>query len=158
VVSLALLVLGVVLAVALVGIVGASVVEVLRGPDLAGLCSNRYGCPPSGSIKLVPGAIAFTELALGYGADSFWLKRVEATSGVRFRYPTLALRKPLCYIRQPGVTPDAATTALVRVSLVRAGPKAREVFSHALVTSLFTVPLCAIYLLNAWLPGQWLPG
>jgi hypothetical protein len=153
--------IGVLLAVALVGVVGVSVVAFLRGPDLSGLCTSRYGCPPiSSSLRAIPGVIGFSALAVQNGAAWFWLKRVEATSGVRFRYPDWGLSRPPCYLRQPGVTPEAATAALARASSIPAIPRlrARQVFYNALATSLYLAPVCAICILYAWLPSQWLPG
>jgi hypothetical protein len=161
VVSLALLVLGVLLVVALAGAAWVSLVAVFRGPDLRGLCSARYGCPPvSRSLEGLLGIIAFATWTLQYGAQTIWLKRLEATSGVRFRYPDWGLTRPPCYLRQLGVTHEAAAIALARVSSVPSipRPRARQLFSSALVASLYLAPVCAIAILYAWLPSQWLPG
>jgi hypothetical protein len=96
-------------------------------------------------------------LAVLFGVWALWLKRVQATSGIWFRYPNWVRMSPLCYLRQPGVTPEAAAVALARVSSAHATPYARQFFYGSLVVSLGMLPWCAALILFAWLPYQWLP-
>jgi hypothetical protein len=100
----------------------------------------------------------FGAMVLAIGTHAFWLWRVEARCGVWFRYADRTATKPVSYIRQPGVTPEAATDALARACSVRAVPLARQLFFLVLMMSLCSVPLGAAVILEVWLPGQWLPG
>jgi len=107
---------------------------------------------------MTPYVSTFAAVAFASGAGAFWLKRVEATSGVWFRYADWTKMRPLSYIRQPGVTAEAATAALARVSSARSVPPARQLFFLLVVISLLLVPVSAGAILYVWLPGQWLPG
>jgi hypothetical protein len=157
--SLVLLAFGVLLVVALVGIACASSVSVFSGSVWNGLCSDQYGCPPNVvALAWTSMASIWAAAALMFGVRFIWLRRVEATSGVVFLYAESVRMKSLCYVRQPGVTSEAASLALARVSSNRTIPLARQLFFGVLVMSLALVPCWAGMILNSWLPGQWLPG
>lgn len=155
VVSLALLVLGLLLAIALITVAGLAL---STEPDFGALCSNQYGCPPVISTLWTFVAI-WLPLPVVYVARSCWLRHAETTCGVWFRgAEALASTTPLAYVRQPEVTAEAASAALVLVSRTRTVPLARQVFFGVLILSALEVPPLIALVLNAWLPSQWLPG
>jgi len=159
-VSLALLVVGVLLFVALVGVIlAASVVSGRLVNQLDAQCATtHYGCPPpTATLKTILVFGWFAGLALGQGGVSLWLHRLEVTSGVWFRYGNWMTSR-LCYVRQPGVTSEAATAALARVSSVHAVPYVRYIFFFVLVWGWYAVLFAAAFLLDTWLQYQWLPG
>jgi hypothetical protein len=96
------------------------------------------------------------------GLSSFaqyrWLRRVEASSGVWLRYRNWFQTQGLCYIRQPGVTPEAAAVARARFAPAEAMPLARA-FAIVVLGALpnFLVVLAGGFL-QFWLQTQWLPG
>jgi hypothetical protein len=159
-VSLALLVVGVLLFVALMGVLlAASVVSVRLTNQLDAQCTTtHYGCPPpTATLKTI---LAFGWIAwlwLGQGAVALWLHRLEGTSGVWFRYGNWMTSR-LYYVRQPGVTSEVATAALARVSSAHAVPYVRYLFFFVLVWGWYTVLFAAAFLLDTWLQYQWLPG
>jgi hypothetical protein len=159
-VSLILLAVGALLAGALVGVVGAAVGESGRfAVTDAHLCTVHEGCPPlPAPLKGIGIVSLWAAMALGYGARSLWLHRLEATSGVWFRSGGGMGGNTLYYVRKLGVTPEAATAALARVSSARAVPHARIIFFNALVFSPWMVLWAAAWLLDTWLQYQWLPG
>jgi hypothetical protein len=157
-VSLALLVFGILLAIAVVGVGCGLFFVLVRGPDLHGLCTDQYGCPPVLLPNQIPFAASTLPLALLFMAHAFWLKRVERAGGVRFRYASALKLRPLVYVRQPGVTSEAATAALVAASSERAVPFGRQTFFGVLLAIFALLPWCATGILLAWLPYQWLPG
>jgi hypothetical protein len=159
-VSLILLAVGVLLAVALVVVFFAAAIVSLRfAVKDAHLCTVHYGCPPlPAPLKGIAIVGWNAAMALVYGARSFWLHRLEVTSGVWFRYGGGMGGITLNYVRQPGVTPEAATAALARASSARAVPNARYIFFGALVYSPWMVLWAAAWLLDTWLQYQWLPG
>jgi hypothetical protein len=160
-VSLALLVVGVLLFVALVGVPleALAVSSTLRNQLDGQLCITHYGCrPPTATLKTI---VAFGWMAwlwLGPGAVALWLHRLEVTSGVWFRYGTWMGGNRLYYVRQPGVTSEAATAALARVSPAHAVPYLRYIFVFVLVWSWYAVLFAAAFLVDTWLQYQWLPG
>jgi hypothetical protein len=127
-------------------------------------CGTR-GCPPSyplfpPSYSLIQIVLAseFVTIGLASLAQYRWLRRVEASSGVWLRYRDWFNTRGLCYIRQPGVTPEAAASALARFTPAEAMPLAR-----VLATSVFAaLPLFLLlivgFFLQFWLPTQWIPG
>jgi hypothetical protein len=159
-VSLILLAIGVLLAGALVGVVCAAVGESGRfAVTDAHLCTVQYGCPPLPAPLKGIGIVSLgAAIALGYGARSLWLHRLEGTSGVWFRYGGGMGWNTLYYVRKLGVTPEAAATALARVSSARPVPYVRYLFFGALVFSPWMVLWAAAWLLDTWLQYQWLPG
>lgn len=160
-VSLALLVVGGLLLVALMGVIlAASVVSVRLVNQLDAQCAtSHYGCPPpTATLKTILVFGWFAGLALGQGAVALWLHRLEVTSGVWFRYSAWMGGSRLYYVRQPGVTSEAATAALARASPAHAVPYVRYIFFFVLVWSWFAVLFAAAFLLDTWLQYQWLPG
>ena len=160
-VSLALLVVGVLLLVALVGVIlAASVVSGRLVNQLDAQCATtHYGCPPpTATLKTILVFGWFAGLALGQGGVSLWLHRLEVTSGVWFRYSAWMGGSRLYYVRQPGVTSEVATAALARVSSAHAVPYVRYIFFFVLVWSWYAVLFAAAFLLDTWLQYQWLPG
>ena len=160
-VSLALLVVGVLLFVALMGVLlAASLVSVRLTNQLDAQCATtHYGCPPpTATLKTILAFGWFAGMALGQGAVALWLHRLEVTSGVWFRYGNWMGGSRLYYVRQPGVTPEAATAALARVSPAHAVPYVRYLFFYVLVWGWNAVLFAAAFLLDTWLQYQWLPG
>jgi hypothetical protein len=161
-VTLALLVVGVLLFVALMGVLFAALTvsgRLLNQLLDAQPCITHYGCRPwTDTLKRVlsPGFIA--GLALGEWAVSLWLHRLEVITGVWFRYGAWMGGNTLYYVRQPGVTSEAATAALAQVSPVHAVPYVRYIFFFVLVWSWYAVLFAAAFLLDTWLQYQWLPG
>jgi hypothetical protein len=117
---LALLVLGVLLARVLTGgflaATVAGLAELSREQLACGVVRAGTACPPLSPITGSAVASLFAALALSYGVRARWLRRVEATSGVWLHARTMAALTPFYYVRQPGVTPEAAAAALVRVT------------------------------------------
>jgi uncharacterized Tic20 family protein len=164
VVSMTLLVLAILFLVALAGI---SIAAIVSSPNMVSLrfCDYSHGCSPIVSFVWIAGYSSFFAVfPLTLVAQPRWLQHVEATSGVWFRYPDVVQapptlkRKTLCYLRQPGVTPEAAGAALTRLSTRRDLPYARQVAIHILFFVGFMLPICATYILSTWLRYQWLPG
>ncbi|HEX8035385.1 MAG TPA: hypothetical protein VF510_16130 [Ktedonobacterales bacterium] len=156
-VSLVLLTLGTLLAVALVGVFFASAIVSFRGLGDVRCDSSGNHCSPSFPLTGIPVASMFAVIALTYLARSRWLQRVEATSRVWLRYRDWTGSTPLCYVRQPGVTPEAAMAALARFSSARAVPVARQVFVGVLVAVPYVVLAGASFVLGTWLQLHWLP-
>jgi hypothetical protein len=131
---------------------------------VASLMSIRYsacgarGCPPT--YPLIPIVLASEPLIIGLSAfvQYHWLRRVEASSGVWLRYRDWFHTQGLCYIRQPGVTPEAASAALARFAPAEAMPLAR-VFAVVVLAALpiFLLAIVGLFL-HFWLTTQWLPG
>ncbi len=97
-------------------------------------------------------------MGLSYFAHYRWLRRVEASSGVWLRYRTWFQTQGLCYIRQPGVTPEAAAVALGRFAPAEAMPLARA-FAMVVLRGLpLMLVIFAGGFLQFWLQTQWLPG
>lgn len=156
-VSLALLLLGALLAIALLGVFCASAIVSLSGLDALRCDSSGNHCSPSFLLGQIPMASMFAVIALTYAARSRWLQRVEATSHVWLRYREW-MGSTLYYVRQPGVTPEAATAALARFSAARAVPVARQFFLGVLVSIPYVVLASASFVLGTWLQLHWLPG
>lgn len=160
-VSLALLVVGVLLFVALVGVPLEAIAvsnRLLNQLDVQP-CITHYGCrPPTATLKTIVTFGWMAWLWLGPWAVAWWLRRLEVTSGVWFRYGTWMGGNRLYYVRQPGVTSEAATAALARVSPTHAVPYVRYIFFFVLVWSWYAVLFAAAFLLDTWLQYQWLPG
>lgn len=117
-----------------------------------------HGCPPT--YPLIPLVLAGEWVSLGLSsvAQYRWLRRVEASTGVWLRYRNWFQTQGLCYIRQPGVTPEAAAVALARFAPAKRMPLAR---AFAVVV-LGALPLLLVVFtggfLQFWLQTQWLPG
>jgi hypothetical protein len=157
VVSLALLVVGVLLFVALVG-VPLEAIALVNQLDVQP-CITHYGCrPPTATLKTIVAFGWIASLWLGQGAVAWWLHRLEITSGVWFRYGTWMGGNRLYYVRKLGVTSEAATSALARVSPAQDVPYVRYIFFFVLVWSWYAVLFAAAFLLDTWLQYQWLPG
>lgn len=160
-VSLALLVVGVLLACALMGVFLATggVSARLTNQLDAQCATTHYGCPPpTATLKTILAFGWFAGMALGQGAVALWLHRLEVTSGVWFRYGNWMGGSRLYYVRQPGVTPETATAALARVSPAHTVPYVRYLFFFMLAWSWYAVLFAAAFLLDTWLQYQWLPG
>jgi len=116
------------------------------------------GCPPT--YPLIPMGLASEWVIIGLSsfAQYRWLRRVEASSGVWLRYRNWFQTQGLCYIRQPGVTPEAAAVALARFAPAERMPLTRA-FAFVVLGGL---PLMLVVFaggfLQFWLQTQWLPG
>jgi hypothetical protein len=149
--SLILLVVGTLLTVALVVGFFASAILSRRGfGDVYVQCyTNGTGCPPTFPLMAIPSASLFAAFVLLYLARARWLRHVEATSHVWLRYRDWSWPSPLYYVRQPGVTPEAAAAALARFSSARAVPFARRFFIGALVITPYALLVSASFVLTA---------
>ncbi len=112
-------------------------------------------CPPTyNQLQGPPIVIGFTIAFLG---QYLRVRRVERRCGIWFRAP-FTLGDFTCYVRRPGVTPEAAAAALARYTRDMERPAA----CGAVVSALFFVPfvlmLIALILLTIWLPTQWMPA
>ena len=117
-----------------------------------------YVCPPI--YPLIPlGLVSeWVIIGLAYFAQYRWLRRVEASSGVWLRYRTWFDTQGLCYIRQPGVTPEAAAVALARFAPAERMPLVRA-FAFVVLGGLpLMLVIFAGGFLQFWLQTQWLPG
>jgi hypothetical protein len=122
-----------------------------------GPCGTR-GCPPQYPLLQIVLASEAVTLGLAFVAQYRWLRRVEASSGVWLRYRDWFNTRGLCYIRQPGVTPEAAKAALARVAPAEAMPLARVVATSMLAALPLFLLIIAGFFLQFWLPTQWIPG
>ena len=116
------------------------------------------GCPPT--YPLIPIGLASEWVIIGLSsfAQYRWLRRVEASSGVWLRYRNWFQTQGLCYIRQPGVTLEAAAVALARFAPAERMPLARA-FAFVVLGALpLILVLFAGGFLQFWLQTQWLPG
>jgi hypothetical protein len=159
-VSLVLLVLGVLFVIVLLVVYFAAPAATFRfAVTDAHLCTVHEGCPPlPAPLRGIAIVSLWAAIALVYWARSLWLHRLEVTSGVWFCYGAWMGGNTLYYVRQPGVTPEAARAVLARVSSARPVPYVRYLFFGALVFSPWMVLWAAAWLLDTWLQYQWLPG
>lgn len=117
-----------------------------------------HGCPPMYPVLPIVAASEWVDIGLAFFAQYRWLRRLEASSGVWLRYRNWFQTHAVCYIRQPGVTREAAAVALPRVAPAEAMPLAR-VFALVVLAALpLFLLLIAGYFLQYWLATQWLPG
>ena len=158
--SLILFVLGTLLAVALVVGFFASAILSRRGiGDVYVQCyTNGTGCPPDFPVMAIPSASLFAAFVLLYLARARWLRHVEATSHVWLRYRDWSWPSPLCYVRQPGVTPEAVAAALAPFSPALAVPFARRFLINVLAITPLVLLVSASWVLGAWLQLLWIPG
>jgi hypothetical protein len=114
-------------------------------------------CPPSfGYLQAPP---VFVGVALAWLSQYAWVRQVERRCGVWLRVPAGTLGSVAGYVRRPGVTAEAAATALARSTRgVMGRPVARQVFVALLFSVPFFLVLIALGLLSAWLPTQWIPA
>jgi hypothetical protein len=158
--SLALLVLGTLLAVALAVAFFASFILWSRGfGDVRVQCDTTgTGCPPDFPVMGIVLAALWAAIALSWVARFRWLRRAEATSHLWLRYRDWSWPSPLYYVRPSRVTPEAAAAALVRLSSVRAVPLTRLVGIYALAITPIVLLVSASFVLSAWLQLQWVRG
>jgi len=116
------------------------------------------GCPPT--YPLIPMGLAseWVIFGLSFVAQYRWVRRVEGSSGVWLRYRNWFQTQGLCYIRQPGVTPEAAAVALARFAPAERMPLTRAFAIVVLGALPFFLVLFAGGFLQFWLQTQWLPG
>lgn len=116
------------------------------------------GCPPT--YPLIPIVLASEWVIIGLSpyAQYRWLRRVEASTGVWLRYRNWFQTQGLCYIRQPGVTPEAAAVALARFAPAKRIPLARAVAFLVLGALPLVLVVSTGGFLQFWLQTQWLPG
>lgn len=116
------------------------------------------GCPPT--YPLIPIVLASEWVSIGLSSvvQYRWLRRVEASTGVWLRYRNWFQTQGLCYIRQPGVTLEAAAVALARFAPAERTPLARAVANVVLGALPIVLVLFAGGFLQFWLQTQWLPG
>lgn len=116
------------------------------------------GCPPT--YPLIPIVLAGEWVSLGLSsfAQYRWLRRVEESTGVWLRYRNWFQTQGLCYIRQPGVTAEAAAVALARFAPAERIPLVRSVAIVVLGALPLLLVVFAGGFLQFWLQTQWLPG
>jgi hypothetical protein len=156
--SLALLALGVPLAVALVGIFVASGIYGLAAHGSLQCGDVGTACPPTFALTGDVLASQFAAMALAYVARSLWLRRVEVASHLLLRYQDWSWMSPLCYIRSIDLNPDAAATSLARFSTSVTTPFARRFFIGAVVSTPYVMLVSTSFVLSTWLQLQWRPG
>lgn len=143
-----------VVSLALFGLVAA--LDLADAMD-AGLCTTR-ACPPEYPMFAVGAACEIGCGALTALAAAQWLRRAEAACGSWLRARVGLWTTPLCYIRRPGMSAEAAVEAIGNVAGAERVPLARLVALSALAI----VPMVAVYigcvLLGGWLRLDWLPG
>ena len=116
------------------------------------------GCPPTYSLIPIVLASEWVIIGLSPYAQYRWLRRVEASTGVWLRYRNWFQTQGLCYIRQPGVTPEAAAVALARFAPAKRIPPARAVAFLVLGALPLVLVVSTGGFLQFWLQTQWLPG
>jgi len=117
-----------------------------------------HACPPTYPLMPLGLASEWVVFGLSYFAQYRWLRRVEASSGVWLRYRNWFQPQGLCYIRQPGVTLEAAAVALARFAPAQRMPLTRAFAMVVLGTLPLMLVLFAGGFLQFWLQTQWLPG
>ncbi len=115
-------------------------------------------CPPMYPVFPILLASEFVTLGLFCLAQYRLLRQAEASSGVWLRLRGWLYAQPLLYIRRPGVTPEAAATALAHFASAEAMPRARVLAISVLAAMPFFVLLLVAIFLQSWLPTQWVPG
>lgn len=155
-VSLAMLGLAIVLALALLAIfIAASIYsfsEIGRAP------CGAQGCAPSYSVEPIAMLGEMGAVGLLFFMRYRQLRRVEVSSGIWLRYRSSFRTTSLYYVRRPGVTADAAHRALARFTPGAAAPLARIIATSALALIPVALLLSAAIFLDAWLQTQWIPG
>lgn len=116
------------------------------------------GCPPMYPLFLMGLASEWVIIGLSCFAQYRWLRRVEASTGIWLRNRNWFGSWGLCYIRQPGVTPEAAAVALARLAPAKRMPLARQFAIGMLAGFPLILVLIAGGFLQFWLQTQWLPG
>jgi hypothetical protein len=132
--------------------VGVILRSIPHPPCGAGECAPTY--------PLIPLVLASEWVIIGLSsvAQSRWLRRVEASSGVWLRYRDWFGVWGVCYIRQLGVTPEAAAAAFMRYAPSGRLPLARVGAIAVLGTFPLVLVLFSGAVLQFWLQTQWLPG
>jgi hypothetical protein len=116
------------------------------------------GCAPT--YPLIPLVLVGEWVIIGLSsfAQYRWLRRIETSSGVWLRYRNWFAKQSLYFIRQPGVSPEAAAVALARFVPAERMPLAR-MFAIVMLEALpVYLLLIAGLFLQFWLQTQWLPG
>jgi hypothetical protein len=154
--SVALLVLGALLAVGLLAAFLASAIFTLTAGE--GRCGPS-GCAPGYPTTFSIGIVSeFAALGLYFLAHYRWLRRVEMSSGISLRYRTSFWAAPYYYIRAPGVTPEAATDAVARSVPGGRAPLTRAILVSVLALTPLVLLVSGSMFLGAWLRLQWIPG
>jgi hypothetical protein len=119
---------------------------------------SRSGCPPSSGLAILPPMPL--GLAILFLSQYGWIRHVERRCGIWFRVPYNAPSSFTftCYIRRPGVTADAAATALARYTRGGGRPALRRTLVAELATAPFILVTTGLILLGAWLPTYWIPN
>jgi hypothetical protein len=156
--SLSMLMLGTLLAIELVGIFIASSLYGFYELGRLPCRTTGTGCSTDFPITGIVIASMPAAMALSHVARFRWLRRVEVTSHVWLRYRDWFSMAPPYYVRQPGMTPEAAAAALARFSSAQTVPLARLVVIGALVITPYVLLASTSFVLSAWLQLQWIPG
>jgi hypothetical protein len=114
-------------------------------------------CPPDFPVRPIALVSIVGACALSVWAGYRWLRRLEASTGIWLRYRDWRSRGPLYYVRQPGVTPEAARTALARYVPAETTVLARLVPVAVLALAPSVLMVSAAIFLDTWLQRQWIP-
>jgi hypothetical protein len=138
-----------------IGITASAVVGLTSNPHPA---CGAHACAPTYPLGPIVLPSEWVIFGLSYFAQYRRLRRVEVSCGVWLRYRDWFQTQGLCYIRQPGVTPEAAAAALARFVPAAAMPRARVFAVVVLAAIPFLLLLVASFFLQFWLATRWLPG
>lgn len=159
VISLAILIPAILLALALLGSLIASIAYGLDTLPTLGQICELHSCPPlypAGS--LLPGSV-WLALPFIFPAGDRWLSQIEKRCGIRLQWQLVSLwSSRLVYIRRPGVTSEAAAEALAHFVPADGAPRARVIATFVFVVAPMALLLCAGLFLMTWLRLQWIPG
>lgn len=159
--SLALLIGAALLAFLLVGALFATLAWPLF--QFLRLRCDVYACLPRSdpySLPILPILVGSETAALVIVrlAWYWWLRRAESSGGVWLRYQNIWWAAALYYVRRPGVTPEAASTALARFGPAGEVPLARTLALCVFAVTPIVLLLAAGIFLQGWLALYWIPG
>ncbi len=154
-VSLLLLALTALLVLALLATLLAALVYSLSAN--ARVVCDGPRCPPDFPVMPLATVSMFGALALTLLGAYRWQCRLEIRTGVWLRYRDGRATRPLYCGRRPGVTPEAARTALARYVPADPAVQARLIPVVMLALAPSVLMFSAAIVLEAWLRGQWIP-
>lgn len=147
--NLALLILGILLVLALIGALFVSAVYAL-GATHTSCGSGGNGCTSYYPFIAIVVASGYAAPALSWVARVFWLRHVETTGRIWLRYRSW-FNAQFYYVRQPGVVPETAAAVLARFSYTYPVPWIRVLFFAVLALTPFMLLASASFVLSGWL-------
>lgn len=121
---------------------------------------GAQGCPPPYPTGPMGMAAMMLVFWLTWLAPLIWRRRVEAQCGIVLHYRSETNIGPFDYVRRPGVTAEAATTALTRFISPRADNEvlaARWLAAFVFAWAPMFIVLLGGLALARWLSDQWMP-